>query len=477
MPRRNDLYFMVALSASAITWAAPSQADVAVSGTVSGARNATVHLSGAITASAPANTSGEYSIAQVPAGMHTVTPKASGYVFTPTSTVKTVENSSVGGVNFQGTETSEPTKIIAGTIGGVAGAGAGAIVTLNGANVGAAHTDQGGTYSFSGLASGTYTLSAYLPGYGMSKSRTVTLGNVESIENNFVTTKTSGEAEIKVAAVNQLPNATVGRAYSESVLKSVTGGRGAYHYQTGTFTTGTPPLGMALSATGVLSGTPRTAGKHTFYLCAADGYGDISPSCSETSINVAATSGTPPQPAPAPSPAPTPAPSPAPTPAPSPGPGPVQAGTSWVYYNGVFDWPGDYSFSATANYADTEGGPMSGPHDVKVTLTGPWGGWLPYAQNWSFASQGYTKLTFSLKPTVANQKWNVYFVKVHDVNVGISIDPANYGPAPVPGQWATYTVPLADLGVLGTSIYKFAIHDETGLSNNTWYVDNVGFVP
>jgi hypothetical protein len=57
------------------------------------------------------------------------------------------------------------------------------------------------------------------------------------------------------------------------------------------------------------------------------------------------------------------------------------------------------------------------------------------------------------------------------------VDPTKYGPAPVVGKWATYTIPLADLGVLGTSIYKFCIHDQTGLSNISWYVDNVGFEP
>jgi hypothetical protein len=57
------------------------------------------------------------------------------------------------------------------------------------------------------------------------------------------------------------------------------------------------------------------------------------------------------------------------------------------------------------------------------------------------------------------------------------VDPTKYGPAPVVGQWATYTIPLVDLGVLGTSIYKFCIHDLTGLSNISWYVDNVGFEP
>jgi len=148
-----------------------------------------------------------------------------------------------------------------------------------------------------------------------------------------------------------------------------------------------------------------------------------------------------------------------------------------VYYNGVFDWPGDYSFVASPNYGDSSGGPLSGPHDIMVTLQSAYGGWLPYAHNWNFNSAGYTKLTFALKPTVANQTWSVYFVKVGDVPVGIYLDVSKYGPAPVRGQWATYTIPLSDLGVLGTSIYKFCIQDQTGLSSNSWYVDNVGFEP
>jgi hypothetical protein len=155
---------------------------------------------------------------------------------------------------------------------------------------------------------------------------------------------------------------------------------------------------------------------------------------------------------------------------------PPASGTSWVYYNGTFDWPGDYSFVATPDYSDTSGGPLSGAHDIKIT-SAPYGGWLPYAQNWDFNSAPYTKLTFSLKPTHSGQAWQVYFVKVGDIPVGISVNVSNYGPAPVAGQWATYTIPLRDLGVLGQPIYKFAIQDQSGVSGNVWYVDNVGFVP
>ena len=155
----------------------------------------------------------------------------------------------------------------------------------------------------------------------------------------------------------------------------------------------------------------------------------------------------------------------------------VASGTSWIYYNGQFDWPGDWPFSSTTNYADTSGGPMSGAEDLKVTLTAPYGGWIPWAQNFSFNSAPYTKLTISLKPTMANQKWTLGFVKVGDVPVGIWLDLSNYGPAPVAGKWGTYTLPLSALGVLGQNVYKFVLQDSNGPVGNTWYVDNVGFVP
>jgi hypothetical protein len=149
----------------------------------------------------------------------------------------------------------------------------------------------------------------------------------------------------------------------------------------------------------------------------------------------------------------------------------------WVYYNGAFAWPGDYSFNAAVNYKDTSAGPLSGVYDIAVNVNGAYGAFQPYATNWAFDSSPYTKLTFALKPTVANQQWQIYFMKVGDVPVGITLNVLNYGPAPVVGQWSVYTIPMADLGVLGTSIYKFAIQDQTGLSNNVWYVDNIGFLP
>jgi hypothetical protein len=448
------------VSLATLAVSAESHADTVISGKVENVTEAVVHLSGVDSKTVWIGSGGTYSITAAGASYHTIAAREANTVFTPAAVFEETDGAAIAGLNFVGAPTTAPTYKIAGTIGG--NLAPGTIVTLNGANVGSAGTDGGGTYSFSDLAAGTYTVSASRQGHGFTKSRTITIIDRDSIENNFMSTPTFGDDAIKIAGVAQPPQATVGVAYTSSLLKSVSGGTGAYHYQTGTYATGTPPLGMVVGANGVLSGTPLKAGTYSFQLCAADDAGDVSSPCATSTITVRN------QAAVAPVPVITPVPAPAPIPAPT-------SAASWVYYNGVFDWPGDYSFAASPDYTDTSGAPLSGAHDIKVTSSS-WGGWLPYALNWKFNAAPYTSLTFSLKPTRSDQTWQVYFVKVGDIPVGIAIDVAQYGPQPVAGQWGTYTVPLAALGVAGTSIYKFAIQDQTGANDNTWYIDNVGFV-
>ena len=155
----------------------------------------------------------------------------------------------------------------------------------------------------------------------------------------------------------------------------------------------------------------------------------------------------------------------------------VARAPSWVYHKGTFYWPGDYSFSAKAFYADKTGQTVSGSNSIKVVLSGQWGGFLPFARNWDFDARPYAYLTFSLKPTLPDQKLQVFFEKTGDIPVGKVIDPLRYGPAPVVGQWTTYKIPLSDLGVSGIHIYKFAIQDQTGLKSNVFYLDDIGFLP
>ena len=62
-----------------------------------------------------------------------------------------------------------------------------------------------------------------------------------------------------------LPNAVVGTAYSQTLTAS--GGTAPYAFSV---VTGTLPAGLSLSAAGVLSGTPTTAGSFTFTIQARD---------------------------------------------------------------------------------------------------------------------------------------------------------------------------------------------------------------
>ena len=165
----------------------------------------------------------------------------------------------------------------------------------------------------------------------------------------------------------------------------------------------------------------------------------------------------------------------------------------WIYHDGTFSWGGDYSTAAVPDYSSTAGAPESGPYDISITLTGQWGIWAPYAGGtvpmWDFDATGYKYITMDLRPTVSNQQWQFYFMQVGDVPIigpngqQTMVNLADYGPAPVAGQWATYKIPLSVVltqyssgsPVYETHVYKFGLQDQTGLSKNVWYLDNVGF--
>jgi hypothetical protein len=138
-----------------------------------------------------------------------------------------------------------------------------------------------------------------------------------------------------------------------------------------------------------------------------------------------------------------------------------------VYYGGVFNWGGDYSYSAHANYQDTSGVPESGADDIAVTVTGPYGGFQPYAGNtvpqWDLEAGSFGYLTMDLKPTMGGQDWRLSAISrlpPGDVYPWASVDLLNYGPAPMPGIWATYKVPLSALSI-GSTQFQGSISGTT----------------
>jgi hypothetical protein len=138
--------------------------------------------------------------------------------------------------------------------------------------------------------------------------------------------------------------------------------------------------------------------------------------------------------------------------------GPQQANaTFWVYYNGVFNWLGDFSYPSgiiNINYADTTGAPESGPADIDVSFSLAHSGFLPFAGNtttaWDTEGGSFGYISMDLKPTMAKQDWEIFIISrlpPGDVFPWSNVMLSNYGPAPVVGKWATYKIPLSVLTI------------------------------
>jgi hypothetical protein len=151
--------------------------------------------------------------------------------------------------------------------------------------------------------------------------------------------------------------------------------------------------------------------------------------------------------------------------------GPQQANaTFWVYYNGIFNWLGDFSYpggSIFINYADTIGVPESGPADINVSFLIAHCGFQPYAGNtttaWDMEGGSFGYISMDLKPTIAGQDWQIFIISrlpPGDVFPGSSAMLSSYGPAPVVGKWATYKIPLSVL-TIGSTHFSGSISGTT----------------
>jgi hypothetical protein len=138
--------------------------------------------------------------------------------------------------------------------------------------------------------------------------------------------------------------------------------------------------------------------------------------------------------------------------------GPQQSNaTFWVYYNGVFNWLGDYSYpggSININYADATGAPESGAADIEVSFNVAHAGFQPYAgktvTQWDMEGGSFKYLSIDLKPTQPGQDWEILVLSrlpPGDVTPWGNATLSKYGPAPVVGQWATYKIPLSAVSI------------------------------
>jgi hypothetical protein len=232
-------YTVTATNTAGSTTAALSIAVVPatfdVSGTVTGtvAAGVTLTLSGAASSSTITDGSGNYTFSALSNGAYTITPSLAGYTFTPTSLAVTVSGANVTGRNF--VAASQAIYAISGTVSGTVASGV--TVALTGTATATTTTGAGGTYSFTGLTNGSYTVTpSFLHTAFTPVNRAVTVAGASVTGRDFTSS---------VASTYTI-SGTVTGAWGEDVLVTLGGASSA--------TTRTSDVG-AYSFTGLYDGS------------------------------------------------------------------------------------------------------------------------------------------------------------------------------------------------------------------------------
>lgn len=178
-----------------------SQADTA---------GVTLTLNGDASATTQTDAQGNYSFTGLANGNYTVTPSMAGFTFTPSSQGVMVNGADITGIDFVAVP---PVQVfdISGNI-SEAGVGnlSGVTVTLSGATTASATTDVAGNYSFSGLESGSYSVTPGLADYTFSPaSQEVTLDNANVNNIDFVASPVPAATFSLSGQITESPGAAV----------------------------------------------------------------------------------------------------------------------------------------------------------------------------------------------------------------------------------------------------------------------------
>ena len=171
---------------------------------------------------------GSYSFTDVPKGNYTITPSSGKYTLNPDNINVTVDNANVSGMDFTGYVNVDGTYSISGKILGSDGVGISGInVSLS--NGAWASTEQDGSYSFSGVHKGNYTISPTSGSYIFTpESRSVTIDNSDfngmDFTGTFMVSETYSISGM-LSSVNEtkLAGITVNLSNGASVLTSQDG--------------------------------------------------------------------------------------------------------------------------------------------------------------------------------------------------------------------------------------------------------------
>ena len=141
----------------------PPPATYNLSGFISGATLADVTIVLDGRGVATTDSDGNYNFSKLSNGDYIVIPVKDGYTFNPLYTTVSVSGADVSGTNFVATPNIAPTYTLFGAVTGAVSENV--LVTLSGAADATVLTSANGSYGFSGLTNGNYTITPALTGY------------------------------------------------------------------------------------------------------------------------------------------------------------------------------------------------------------------------------------------------------------------------------------------------------------------------
>ena len=183
--------------------------------TSSGLSNVTMTVSGPISGNSTTDASGNYTfppIGGLTNGSYTITPSRTGFTFSPTSSTQNVSGANITGVNFTATpvQGGTPYAIFGNVVAGDNGL-VGITMTLSGASSATTTTDIFGTYKFTGLDNGSYTITPSKTGFTFSPAdNTQTLTGQDITGVNFAATATpSAFAQVVTCPLSGTTDVTI----------------------------------------------------------------------------------------------------------------------------------------------------------------------------------------------------------------------------------------------------------------------------
>ena len=184
-----------------------------ISGTVEGAvqQGVTLILSGTDSDTTTSGADGTFTFAGKANSSYTVTLRLSGYTFAPSSRNITVSGNNVTGCDFVATK-NPGLYSISGTVSGAIQEGI--TITLSGALSSTTPSGADGTYSFTGLADGSYTVTPSFSGYTFAPfSQDFTIAGANQSDINFTATA--------ISIFGQILKPSFNASYKDSVKKIV----------------------------------------------------------------------------------------------------------------------------------------------------------------------------------------------------------------------------------------------------------------